>query len=209
MPFPFSEYLNLGKAGWSAGSFLWRWFRRHRRNLTPQEKLDLRLKWKPEVEKWVAERKHEHGDDEVIVRDMRRLDEYPEPKETKGISPWFKVELVYTYDRGMMLGLGLDELKWEGKRLRFCNWKELGDVTLLRTGYVPYECIERIDWDGDRIYSEPHIFCYFDQAKGQPYERVVYCAERETSYSRKFYVEMVDYDDVRRLSKRLGVRRYP
>jgi len=35
------------------------------------------------------------------------------------------------------------------------------------TGCIPYENIESVDWEGDRYYSVPHIYCYF-AFKGQP-----------------------------------------
>jgi hypothetical protein len=54
MAFPFSEYLNFGKAGWAIVAYIWRWLGGNKRKLTPQQKLELRAKWKPQVEAWLA-----------------------------------------------------------------------------------------------------------------------------------------------------------
>jgi hypothetical protein len=210
MPIPIlDEIVSYGKVTWGLTSYLWKWARRNKRNLTAQEKLELRLKWKPEFESRVSRQRQDRTDDEVIIRDMRRIDHYPEVKEGKGISAWFRGYLLSTYEKGIMIGLSWEELKIiDDDKLRFCNWGERGDVTLMRMGFIPYEGIEQVDWHGDRYYSGPHIYCYFDQLRKQPYERVGFCEERETSYT-KFWREIADYEDVRKLSEKLKVKRWP
>jgi hypothetical protein len=204
------DFIGLGKTGWGVGAAAWRWLRRNKRKLSPQERLALRHRWKTEVEaKLAAQRKEEIKSIEVIIRDMRRMDHYPEVKEGKGISSWFRGDLLYTYERGIMVGLSWESLKVvDEEHLRFCNFEEKGDVTLMRTGFIPYEGIEHIDWLGDHYYSDPHIYCYFDQKHGQPYERIAFCDQRETSYT-EYWVEVVDYDAVRKMSRKMKVERYP
>ena len=44
----------------------------------------------------------------MIVRDVDRVDDYPDgDTKGKGISAWFKVELLGTYHRGIEVGLSL------------------------------------------------------------------------------------------------------
>jgi hypothetical protein len=38
--------------------------------------------------------------------DMKRMDSYPQVVESKRISPWFRVNLVDTYERGIMAPMG-------------------------------------------------------------------------------------------------------
>jgi hypothetical protein len=208
---PFTEYIGLGKTGWGVVAALWRWSRRNKRRLTPQEKLALRLRWKTEFEqKLAAQQTKDIKSIEVIIRDMRRMDHYPDAKGGKGISPWFNGHVLYTYERGIMIGLSWESLKIadDGDNLRFCNWEEPGDIKLMRMGLIPYEGIEHVDWHGDHYYAYPHIYCYFDQKLGQPYERVVFCKQGETSYT-DYWTEVADYEDVRSLSKKMKVKRYP
>jgi hypothetical protein len=96
----------------------------------------------------------------------------------------------------------------EGEQLRFSNWQELGGVTLMRTGFIPYECIERVDWGGDAYYRDPHIYCHFDQPRGQPYERIAFCDQRQTSHT-EYWLEVATYDEVKILSKKMKIKRYP
>jgi hypothetical protein len=210
MPITPSEIVTYVKLGWSGISGLWKFLRRNKRNLTPQEKLEMRLKWKPHFEALLAAQRHKDIESvEVIIRDLRRMDSYPQVKVSKGISAWFRPDLIYTYERGIMVGLSWEELKIvDYDKLRFCNWGEVGDVTLMRTGFIPYESIESVDWEGDRYYSGPHIYCHFDQLQKQPYERIAFCEERKSPHS-TYWLEIANYDEVRRLSKKLKVKRYP
>jgi hypothetical protein len=210
MPIPvLDDVISYGKAVWGLTSYLWRWARRNKRTLTSQQKLELRLKWKPEFEGRVYRQRKEHINDEVIIRDMQRIDQYPNSRGGKGISAWFRGYLLSTYEKGIMVGLSWEELKIvDDDQLRFCNWQEEGDVTLMRTGFIPYEGIEQVDWEGDRHYPDPHIYCYFDQSKRQPYAHIRFCEERENSYT-KYWVEIADYQDVRELSRKMKVRRWP
>jgi len=209
MPVPFlSEGVAIGRIVLSALTGGWRFWRGRQRRLTPQQKLELRMKWKPEIEERLACQRKKQYDGDIIIRDMRRIDHYPEAREGRGISAWFKVGLIYTYERGMMVGLSWEGLKYtEDGKLRFTGRDEESDVTLMRTGLIPYECIESIDWNGDRSYNEPHIYCHFDQRHHQPYERIVFCDRRDTpNYSYWLIVE--DFEPVKKRSQKLGVKRW-
>jgi hypothetical protein len=77
-------------------------------------------------------------------------------------------------------------------------------VNLVLTGFIPYENIEMIDWDGDQYYSYPHLYCYFD-FKGEPYERIAYCEKRNLD-EHIYYTEIVEYYSVLKLTKKLKGR---
>lgn len=204
MQFPFTEYLNLGRFGWGLGSVLWRWFRRNKRNLTPQQKLELRAKWKPLVEAWIFKRNQEQLRHDCIVRDMKRMDQYPDVADReKGVSAWFRVGLVDTYERGMMVGLRYEGLVEEsiGLRLGDYNSEKEKMKNFMLTGFIPYENIESIDWNGDQYYGYPHIYCYFE-FKGEPYERLAYCEKRTLDHI-IYYREIADYHSVLKLTKKL------
>ena len=96
---------------------------------------------------------------------MRRIENYPDANDKKGISPWFRVSLVGTYHRGIQVGLRWTDLTMhsDGENYRRTNYKagEKGDIKALLIGLIPFEDIENIDWEGDEYYDYPHIYCYF------------------------------------------------
>lgn len=199
----FGELVSYGRVFWNIVSSVWSWRNRRQRKLTPQERLELRAKWKPAVEAWIHEHDRKKLRHDCIIRDVRRLDHYPEAKETKGISPWFRVALIDTYEKGIMLGLqiyGLVE-EPEGWRLGEYSTEKEKMVNLTMTGFVPYENIEMIDWDGDQYYSYPHIYCYF-VFKGEPYERTAFCQKRNLD-EHVYYTEVAEFRSVLKLTKRL------
>jgi hypothetical protein len=204
----FDEFVGYGRLGWSIVSGLWKFWRGRTRRLTPQQKLELRGKWKPQVETWIRKQYAKKLRLDVIVRDMKRMDKYPETAKGRGISAWFRVGLVDTYEKGIMLGLRTEGLVEEEGGWRFGEYSVEKDrmVNLRLVGFVPYENIEMIDWDGDDYYQFPHIYCYFD-FKSQPYERLAFC-ERRNLDAHVYYTDIVDYEDVRRLTKKLKGRAF-
>lgn len=78
---------------------------------------------------------------------------------------------------------------------------------LVLIGYVPYEFIEDVNWGGDQIYDYPHVFCYFDGLKSQPYERMIFCEPWDFDGITHFR-EVVDFFAVHKESKRHGVGFY-
>ena len=180
-----------------------------RRKLTNSEIVELRKKWKAEIDPHILETHRKKLRQDVIIRDMRRIDSYPNIKEDeKGISPWFKVELVATYHRGILIALQWHSLTrhTDGKRFRRTNYKtgEKGDLNAILIGMVPFENIDNIDWDGDEYYGYPHIYCYFSHHH-EPYERPAYFAETVPSHGIPFYTEVESYQSIRKLSKQLGI----
>jgi hypothetical protein len=206
MATPFDDFISYGKLGWNVISSIWRFWRGRTRRLTPQEKLEQRVKWKPQFEAWILDHNRRKLRHDCIIRDMKRIDHYPNLAEGRGISSWFRVGLIDTYERGIMVGLQWVGLIKEQDGWRFGEYKtENGNMaTLMLTGFIPYENIETVDWIGDQYYSEPHIYCYFD-FKGQPYERLGYCEKRNLDEF-IYYTEIVGDELVRKHTKKLKGR---
>ena len=100
MPIPFlSETIAIGRVVWSTVSGGWKFWRGRKRRLSPQETLTLRTKWKPLFSEWLQLQTHQRLRTDVIIRDIKRMDRYPETKETKGISAWFRSFIIGTYER--------------------------------------------------------------------------------------------------------------
>lgn len=185
-------------------------FRGRQRRLTPAQVLEIRQKWKPlfEEEIWNTHGKKLRKD--VIIRDVRRLDAYPEIDcKDKGVSPWFRVGLLDTYHKGILVGLrrGMLTLHDAVGNWRYADYKagEPGDLNVILAGRIPFENIEAVDWGGDEYYGFPHIYCYFGPRRKEPYERVMFCVEKCNPGGRPFYTEVVCHEKVRQLSKRLGI----
>lgn len=180
--------------------------RARHRHLSDVERIELRDKWKPEFEAHIRDHRQQKLGVDAIIRDVRRVDHYPETDKTRrGISPWFRAGLMGTYHRGILIGLSWYKLTADGddhdgnERWRYTDYKrgEQGDISVILIGYVPYENIASVDWQGDEYYSKPYIYCHFDAQKGEPYEKVVFCEEREMD-GRPFYREVVRREDVRK-----------
>ena len=161
-------------------------------------RLEAREKWKLGFEGWINGRRRYHLRSEVIVRDVNRMDDYPETEETKkGISPWFKANLVGTYHNGISLQLNFSDLiECE------CGWRLKTDqdpidsgVAVALIGNIPYENIVHVDWEGNEYYSNAPIFCLFDAKNGEPYEKLAYC-ERVKHGQADRYVELVQFESV-------------
>jgi hypothetical protein len=185
--------------------------RRKQRSLSNSQIIELRQKWKSLFEKHVWEQHRDNLTSEIIVRDMRRIDNYPELKETRGISPWFRAGLVGTYHRGIYAGLSWGTLTKDHEHWRYTNRAagEKGDVKVLLIGSIPYENIDNVDWNGDEYYNDPHVYCFFSYKK-EPYEHTGFY-EKHIPLSGNglpFYTEIAAYDQVRRLSRRLGIAHF-
>lgn len=196
------------KFWWETLRGFWRFSRRNRRDLSPTKRLELRQKWKQKFEDFFRHSSYEETSTEVIIRNISRIDEYPNnapPK--KGISPWFKVTMVQTYERGFMVCLSIGELVSIGEnKWRFRDWINGEDgEKFWCIGFIRYEDIVDVDWDGDKYYNYPHVFCYFDKKRKQPYERVMLC--REWKFDKiSHFTEVVDMETVRKVSQKYRLK---
>lgn len=175
-------------------------FSRKKRNLTPEQKIAARDRWRPVFERYFLEaaRNGQHIGD-TIIHDVNRLDTYPKIDDKKGISPWFRVGLAGTYNRGILLGL-----KWAYIEQKDNTWVEnKGEKTdnsleVALLGEVPYESIESVNFDGDDYYNKPHIYCHFEH-NGEPYERLFFGEECQLDPNLpSYYREIAKYEPVSR-----------
>jgi hypothetical protein len=136
-----------------------------------RERPELRVKHRQRIKDEITQHLHpdRHHWPEVIIRDVARMDEYPEPDDSPwGISPWFKVEVKGTYHRGVEAILRLAKVELSGGLARET---EDGSETVAVIGRIPFDVIVHIDWSGDEYNPQPHFYCWFD-FKGEPYESV-------------------------------------
>jgi hypothetical protein len=202
------EYLSINFA-YQVGKDLYARFRGGRRHLTPSQIIELRSKWKPQFEEriWDNHRKELRSD--AIIRDMSRLDKYPEIDEKeKGISPWFRLGLVGTFHRGIYVAHGWGGLIKDGAGWRYPNYKagETGELKVLLVSSIPYQNIEHVDWNGDEYYNYPHIYCWFNNKK-VPYERTGIYVQHDpiSEGALPWFEEVAPVEDVKRRSKQHGL----
>ncbi len=205
------EWLTASFA-YTVGKDLLKQLRGMERRLTPSQVMELRSKWKPQFEKYLAVTYREQLRTDVIIRDMKRLDAYPNLDEKeKGISPWFRLGLDATYHRGIMVGNGWGNLTRDGGDWRYTDYKagEKGDLKVMLVSSIPYENIEQVDWDGDEYYGYPHIYCWFNNKK-VPYEntRIYVRNEPIVAGALPYFTEVADLKDVQRRSKKHGLDGY-
>jgi hypothetical protein len=182
--------------------------------MPPQQKIELRQKWKPRFEEHIRDHFARKLRSDVIIRDVKRVDQYPDIKEDeKGISAWFRLGLVGTYHRGILVAFQWNKLVKAGEgEFRFLDCdndkQEAKDDALkvLQIGMIPFENIEDVDFEGDEYYNYPHIYCHF-ATKGEPYERVAYFTQNQLfEDSLPYHTEVVEAKAVRKTSRRLGVK---
>jgi hypothetical protein len=197
-----------------AGEAAWNRLRGRKGQLTPSDVVKSRAKWKPEFSHEIAQRRNKRLRFDVIVRDVARLDGYPKiDKTAKGISPWFRVGLVDTYSEGIRLVLGWYELVPSavgGYRRKGYKGEseELPSFDAALIGFVPYEQIVHVDWDGDEYYGFPVIYCHFDASRRTPYRRRAYCICRTLEHSngdQELWHEIADADEVHKSSRNAGI----
>jgi hypothetical protein len=119
---------------------------------------------------------------EAIIRDINRMDSYPELDEhQKGISPWFTVEVKDVYHRGIEVFIHVRKSikKDKNGRWAFADQKDEGAITAYPVGRIPFDLIEYINWNGDEHYNLPQIYCRFKD--GQPYEGIPFYVEYQGS----------------------------
>jgi len=189
-------------------SFIWSLFHKRKRRLTKSEVVQLRQKWKNEFEHKILEMRIKELSKDVIVRDVKHMDNYPDVGKKKGISAWFRISLLATYHRGILVLLRIGKLTKdrESGKWRYTNYKagESGDFRVFLVGFIPFENIEAVDWDGDEYYGFPHIYCHFVEKSGEPYEKVAFCEEKFLD-EHPYYTEVTDFKSVHKFSKRFKI----
>lgn len=187
---------------------------RYFKPMPPEQKIQLRQKWKPRFDDLIRKNFAEKLRSDVIIRDVRRVDQYPETVEKeKGISAWFRVGLVGTYHRGILVAFGWHRLVDVGEGVfRFLDYDNDDQTTkdealkVLKIGMIPFENIADVDFEGDEYYGYPHIYCNF-AIKGEPYERIAYFTQNQQSDdSLPYHTEVVEVKAAQAMSRKLGVK---
>lgn len=190
------------------------YLRGRRGKLTRSDIVQASAKWKPQFTHQIAETKQRKLRQDVIIRDVGRLDAYPKFNETeKGISPWFRVGLVGTYHGGIQLSLGWHDLVPSAiggyrRKGHAGETEPLPSIRAALIGFVPYEQIEHVDWEGDEFYSHPIIFCHFDAARKEPYKRLAYCERKTMDHPGgeiDWYSEIEDADRIHKATHNAGI----
>lgn len=204
--------VSILKPAAEAVTALWRWLRGRRGGLKPEEIVALRKKWRPVIDERLALAKRDRLGRDVTVKDVRRLDQYPNfDGDTKSISPCFRAGLVGTYDGGIQLLLGWHELSNEVldflglDGIQKLNADEGGNAALI--GYVPFEQIVDVDWNCDDYNSRPSLYLHFDAAREGPYERIALCRQKR-DHGVEWYSEICDVDAYRDGCSKLGIKPY-
>jgi hypothetical protein len=200
------EFLG-GSVVYSILKDIWSAIRGRRRRLTPERVLELRQKWKKEIEPILWKRTRDKLGLDVIIRDVKRLDHYPDNTDANrhGISAWFKAGLSSTYHNGIEVNRGWYGLVQDanGWRLQKLHGEE-GSKTVALILTIPYERIEHIDWSGDTFYGNSQVYCHFDAKDGTPYEDAFYATQEQNPGGPFFYLKVATQEEVRRNSEKAG-----
>ena len=170
-----------------------RWWRRRRARTDSAERVAKRLRLRNEIQSHLPARTRWGNRGEAIIRDVHRVDEYPDINERgRGISSWFKVELKDEYHRGMEVFLSINYVRLDRKKH---TWEIVqreadGDPKGFIVGRIPLDWIVSVDWEGDEFYGSPHIYCRFIGKRRQPYEEILVYYKDGTS---DFLWELQDY----------------
>jgi len=198
------EYLAPGFLYSVAKDFL-SYVRGRKRRLTPEQVLERRQKWKKEIEPVLWKRAKDKLAMDVVIRDVKRLDEYPDVTKPnrKGISAWFKAGLTTTYHNGIEVNLGWHGLIKDARGWRIAEYPREKDntITVALVACIPYERIEAVDWSGDNFYGESQVYCHFDAKDGSPFEDAFYFGTPEQNPGGpKFYLKTATRDEVKKNS---------
>ncbi|WP_077343060.1 hypothetical protein [Pseudocolwellia agarivorans] len=178
--------------------------------LTNSEKVTKREELRVIFEDKLLEIKANKLTSDIILRDVDRVDLYPETSDDEGISSWFRLGLLETYHRGIRVALRIGSLVEVENGYRFRDYVngEDGDLKVWMVGEIPFESIESINWSGDGYYGQPHIYCHFEHDQGEPYERIVFCEERELQPGMRYFSEIADFKDVYKNSSEIGLENF-
>lgn len=204
-------------------------FKSRKNKLTRTEILDIREQRKKEFKEYLYKfEQRSEGSSDIIVRDISRMDEYPDNDDPifrskedhniikrikryfndRRISSWFKAELKGTYHRGVELFIYVECIKLlNDEEFVFANSKDENAITVFLVARILFEDLKKVDWNGDEYYYCPHIYCEYNHDR-TPYEELVYYSKEE-GYEGEYFVERAKYQDVKGLSKKHGFPRHP
>lgn len=184
-----------------SGAALYRRFPRRRTIANRFDSNAARVKHREELRKVLQEEiyrcRAEKLREDVIIRHVDRVDSYPDSNGKPGISPWFRVGLLDTYERGIVLCLRIGGLKKIANGYHYVDDVngEKSDLTAWLMADVPYDSIVTVNIDGDKYYNYPHIYCYFD-FDGEPYERKWFALREELPHGHPYFKQIATYEEV-------------
>jgi hypothetical protein len=174
------------------------------RRVKMREEIEKNLQWarryidSPATETHLATKIECIDFEEIIIIDINRMNEFPKIDEHGvGISPWFKVDVVGFYRKGIEVFLS-DSRKAvrtvdpdgfvSGWRLLKEDEKAESAIYAVSIGRIPFDFIESVDWSrNDGYYNAPIFYCRFAGPLRGPYEDVVYKANLYPEISRNYH----------------------
>jgi hypothetical protein len=207
-------FLGLAKPAIEAVGVIFRKFRGRRGALTAEETVAQKYKWKPIIEQWLFECRRDGIGRDVTVRDVKRLDKYPETDENdRGISPWFRSGLVGTYDGGILLLLRWVTLRKEAlahlKLPHFERSSAFPEGKFALIARVAYAQIVEFDQHGDDYSSRASLYLHFDGRREGPYDKFLICKKNvndEPPPGVEWWTEICDADDYELACAKEGIK---
>ena len=175
----------------------------------PEQQLAQKRKWKPILEDWLRAAYQKQYRRDIIIRDMQRIDSYPNTVEKKrGISSWFRLGALDTLHDGVLVGFHWQKLvEVAGETYRVAKAGEHEDPTAIKVvqaAIIPYYLIEEIEIDGDGYYQFPLIYCHFSLKK-QPYKSIEFYEESQAEdFSKPYFVQVGEFKKIAKLSRKAG-----
>ena len=139
--------------GYSFVKDIFLWVKKRFQPPDPVAVLEIRRKWKEEFQTRLRRLERAPTYEDAIIRDISRMDSYPGLDEhSKGISPWFKVEIKGLYHRGLEVFLRVESVKYEASvdSWRWADCNESDVVNAYDVGRIPFEAIKQVEWGGDQ-----------------------------------------------------------
>ena len=174
------------------------------RRVKMREEIETNLKWarryidSPATDTHFATRIEAIDFEEIVIIDISRMNKFPEIDEHGvGISPWFKLDVVGFYHRGIEVFLSDSRkaIRTADPDGLLSTWRLLTEgedsesaIYTVSIGRVPFDFIESVDWSrSDGYYNAPLFYCRFVGPLRGPYEDVVYKANLYPQVSRYYH----------------------
>jgi len=174
---------------------------KHKKRTYKLDEIAHQLKIKREIEQNFRQLKYTE-EFPILIRDCDRDCHYLKtPSVNRGISSYFKLWLVYLYEKGIMVSFGALQIQYikydDTKRIwHFCELDDPGGKKVWMVGKIPYSHIFKIDWQGDAYEPFPHFYCLFDN-KSEPYEDIFYCERIQTQEGNLLIRELTKVSSVK------------
>lgn len=183
----------------------------NKKKFSPEERINLAEKWKPKFEEFLVEAYKNRLRRDCIIRDVKRVDDYPGTKEReKRISAWFRVSLLDAQHDGILVAFHWQKLiEVSEESYRVAKQKETSSDTAIKVvlaAKIPYYLIQSINFDGDEFYQFPHIYCHFLN-KGEPYKSVEFYEQRHLEgFLKPNFVQVGEMKKIAKLSRKAGIK---